>query len=266
MSLTSLFAHRTLGMTASEIRELLKLIDQPDVISFAGGIPDPAYFPREDFGRAMDKALSKQMASTSLQYAPSEGYVPLRTWIAAHMKSIGIECNIDNILITAGSQQALDYLGKLYLNADDTALVNWPTYLGALGAFSAYEPRFDRLTTGTNRSIQDITNGHMAAATANDGQVKFAYLSPDFANPTGITLNEAERREVLAQAQAMDCMVVEDAAYQALRYEGADISPIWHWNRRKGAASMSAVRSTVGHFPKRFHPACVWGGLWLQSL
>ena len=222
MSLNHLFANRTSRMSASEIRELLKLLDQPDIISFAGGIPDPAYFPREAFGEAMAAALSEQAAGVALQYSTSEGYTPLRDWIAAHMATLGVPCTRDNILITAGSQQALDYLGKLLLDRNDTALVGWPTYLGALGAFNAYEPRYDRLDPADNRAPDQI----VTEASVAGGRVKFSYLSPDFANPTGITLSEAERRTVLARAEALDCAVIEDAAYQSLRYDGDPVPAI----------------------------------------
>ncbi|WP_417268833.1 PLP-dependent aminotransferase family protein [Celeribacter sp.] len=222
MSLNHLFANRTSRMTASEIRELLKLLDQPDIISFAGGIPDPAYFPREAFSEAMTTALSEQAAGVALQYSTSEGYTPLRDWIAAHMATLGVPCTRDNILITAGSQQALDYLGKLFLDRNDTALVGWPTYLGALGAFNAYEPRYDRLDPADNRAPDQIA----ADAAKAGGDVKFAYLSPDFANPTGITLTEAERRTILDRAEALECAVIEDAAYQSLRYTGEAIPAI----------------------------------------
>jgi DNA-binding transcriptional MocR family regulator len=177
MTHTDLFAHRTQAMKASEIRELLKLLDQPDIISFAGGIPDPAHFPREAFWEAMQFALNEATAGTALQYAASEGYVPLREWIAGYMETLGVTCSTDNILITAGSQQALDYLGKLYLDKNDTVLVEWPTYLGALGAFNAYEPKFDRLNAGENRLPEEIA----LAAKSAGGRVKFSYLSPDFA-------------------------------------------------------------------------------------
>lgn len=222
MNHTDLFAQRAQGMKASEIRELLKLLDQPDIISFAGGIPDPAHFPREAFAEAMQFALSEASAGTALQYAASEGYVPLREWIADYMASLGVPCGIDNILITAGSQQALDYLGKLYLDKHDTALVEWPTYLGALGAFNAYEPSFDRLNAGENRTPAEIAED----AKSQGGRVKFSYLSPDFANPTGKTLTRDERLSVLAQAEVLDIAVIEDGAYQSLRYAGEDIPSI----------------------------------------
>jgi DNA-binding transcriptional MocR family regulator len=213
--LSSLFSRRTSRMKASEIRELLKLLDQPDIISFAGGIPDPDHFPHAAFASALCRATEVQMAGEALQYAPSEGYAKLRDWLVGYMARLGVACTRDNILITAGSQQALDYLGKLFLDPGDTALVRWPTYLGALGAFNAYEPRYARLDPWANRPPQDLA--------ATGSTVKFAYLSPDFANPTGETLDLAARRAVLAQAEALDCAVIEDAAYQALRYRGEDL-------------------------------------------
>jgi DNA-binding transcriptional MocR family regulator len=250
MTHTDLFAQRTAAMKASEIRELLKLLDQPDIISFAGGIPDPAYFPRKAFVKAMDHALDETTGGTSLQYAASEGYGPLREWIADHMKTLGVVCDIENIIITAGSQQALDYLGKLYLDKNDTALVEWPTYLGALGAFKAYEPRFDRLNAGENRTADEI----QSAAHAAGGRVKFSYLSPDFANPTGKTLSRAERLAVLAQADALGCAVIEDGAYQSLRYTGDDVPSILALEfAQKG--SVDACRTIYcGSFSKTLAP------------
>lgn len=215
-----IFATRNDRMKASEIRELLKLLDQPDIISFAGGIPDPDLFPAEAFQEAFAAALTPEMQATALQYSVSEGYGPLRDWIVKEMARLGIPCTRDNILITSGSQQALDYLGKLLLSPGDTALVGWPTYLGALGAFNAYEPRYDRLDPETNRSAADY------AEAAGEGRVKFAYMSVDFANPTGKTLDSAMRERVIDLADEMDIAVIEDAAYQSLRYEGEALSPV----------------------------------------
>ena len=209
-------------MKASEIRELLKLLEQPDIISFAGGIPDPALFPAEAYRTAYANALAGDGAGSALQYSVSEGYKPLRDWIAGEMGKLGIPCDASNILITSGSQQALDYLGKLMLSPGDTALVGWPTYLGALGAFNAYEPAYDRLDPKGNRSAADFT----ATAEAAGGRVKFAYLSVDFANPTGETLDRAAREAVIDLADEMDIAIIEDAAYQTLRFDGEPIPPI----------------------------------------
>lgn len=221
MQWNNVLATRSSRMKASEIRELLKLLDQPDIISFAGGIPDPALFPSEAFKAAFDETLTTQ-ASAALQYSVSEGYKPLRDWIAGEMAKIGIPCTADNILITSGSQQALDYLGKLMLSPKDTALVGWPTYLGALGAFNAYEPTYDRLDPKGNRSAGDFA----ATAEKTGGRVKFAYLSVDFANPTGETLDRSAREAVINLADEMDIAIIEDAAYQTLRFDGEAIPPI----------------------------------------
>jgi DNA-binding transcriptional MocR family regulator len=218
----SRFASRQSRMKASEIRELLKLLDQPDIISFAGGIPDAALFPAEDFARAYGDALTGGAAGQALQYSPSEGHKGLREWIAGEMGKLGIACALDNIVITSGSQQALDFIGKLYLSAGDTALVAWPTYLGALQAFNAYEPNYDRLTPMGNRSAVEYAD----TAKAKGGRVKFAYLSADFANPTGETLTRAERERVLDLAEDLDIAVIEDSAYQALRYDGEAVEPM----------------------------------------
>ncbi len=214
-------ATRSSRMKASEIRELLKLLDQPDIISFAGGIPDPALFPVEAFKDAFAETLTTQ-ATQALQYSISEGYRPLREWIADEMAKIGVPCTPENILITSGSQQALDYLGKLMISPKDTVLLGWPTYLGALGAFNAYEPIYDRLDPKGNRDAASFA----ASASAAGGRAKFAYLSVDFANPTGETLALSAREAVIDLADNLDIAIVEDAAYQTLRYDGEAISPI----------------------------------------
>ena len=250
MNWTDVFATRASRMKASEIRELLKLLDQPDIISFAGGIPDPELFPTQAFQAALGDALSPENQSTALQYSVSEGYAPLRDWLADHMTGLGIPCSRDNILITSGSQQALDYLGKLLLSPGDTALVGWPTYLGALGAFNAYEPHFDRLDPGSNRGAADFVE----TAAANGGQVKFAYASVDFANPTGRTLNLSERNAILDLAEDLNIAVIEDAAYQALRYDGDPIPPMLALEiARRG--SIEACRTLYcGSFSKTLAP------------
>ncbi|MEM6303766.1 MAG: PLP-dependent aminotransferase family protein [Pseudomonadota bacterium] len=244
------FATRAHRMKASEIRELLKLLDQPDILSFAGGIPDPALFPADAFRDALADALSPAHQARALQYSVSEGDPDLRDWLAGHMTDLGIPCGRDNILITSGSQQGLDYLGKLLLSPGDTALVTWPTYMGALGAFNAYEPRYDRLEPQANRLPADIAE---AAETAG-GAVKFAYASVDFANPTGKTLTLAERDSILALAEALDCAVIEDAAYQALRYDGAAIPPMLALEIAKKGDIEACRTLYCGSFSKTFAP------------
>ncbi|HBM38440.1 MAG TPA: GntR family transcriptional regulator [Sulfitobacter sp.] len=251
MSLQEIFATRANRMKASEIRELLKLLDQPDIISFAGGIPDPDLFPKTSFQDAFAEALNGPMAAQGLQYSTSEGHKPLRVWIAAQMQAIGIPATPDNILITSGSQQALDYLGKLFLSPGDTALVGWPTYLGALGAFNAYEPRYDKLDPLSNRSGTD----YAAAAKEAGGAAKFAYLSVDFANPTGATVSRAARERVIDLAEEMDIAVIEDAAYQSLRFDGDAIPPILALEAERRNGDLEACRTIYcGSFSKTLSP------------
>ena len=238
-------------MRASEIRELLKLLDQPDIISFAGGIPDPALFPAHAFRKAYEKALSDGQAGPALQYSVSEGYGPLREWIAARLGALGINCSIDNIVITSGSQQALDYLGKLFLSPSDTALVTSPTYLGALQAFNAYEPNYDRLAPDQGNMTP---SAYRDAAERNGGLPKFAYINPDFSNPAGETLDRAGRERLLDLADELDIPVIEDAAYQGLRYDGEPMPPILALDiARKG--DIDATRTIYcGTFSKTLSP------------
>lgn len=218
---SQLYAARTQRMTASEIRELLKLVDRPDIISFAGGIPDPALFPAEAFKTAYAQVFDGQEYLSGLQYSTSEGYLPLRQWIVEQMARIGVPCSVDNILITNGAQQALDYLGKLFLSPGDVALVGWPTYLGALQAFNAYEPTYQRLETSDNLAPVNAED-----ETGSGGTPKFAYLSPDFANPTGETLPLDQRIRILELAERVGTAVIEDGAYQSLRYNGEAVPPL----------------------------------------
>ncbi|WP_041164159.1 PLP-dependent aminotransferase family protein [Mesorhizobium opportunistum] len=247
----NLLASRSSRMKASEIRELLKLLDQPDIISFAGGIPDPSLFPAEAIRDAYADVLGGAEAGAALQYQVSEGYLPLRRWIAGQMGKLGIACDEGNVFITSGSQQALDYLGKLFLSPGDTALVTWPTYLGALQAFNAYEPRYDRLRPeGGNMTPA----AYHTAAAANGGRVKFAYLVPDFANPTGNTLDQKQREAVLDLAGELDIAVIEDAAYRALRYDGEGVPPILALDCARSGGIDKARTLYCGSFSKILSP------------
>ncbi|TPJ37663.1 PLP-dependent aminotransferase family protein [Mesorhizobium sp. B2-5-13] len=251
MTLLNLLASRSSRMKASEIRELLKLLDQPDIISFAGGIPDPSLFPSDAIRDAYGDVLGGAEAGAALQYQVSEGYLPLRRWLAGQMGKLGIVCDEANIFITSGSQQALDYLGKLFLSPGDTALVTWPTYLGALQAFNAYEPRYDRLRPeGGNMTPA----AYHTAAAANGGRVKFAYLVPDFANPTGATLDRKQREAVLDLAGELDIAVIEDAAYRALRYDGEGVPPILALDCARSGGIDKARTLYCGSFSKILSP------------
>ncbi len=167
------------------------------------------------------------------------------------MAADGVPAKADNIVVTCGSQQGLDFLGKLFLSPGDTALVGVPTYLGALQAFSAYEPRFDTLQgEGGNRTPPS----YREAAEAAGGEVKLAYAVPDFANPTGETMTREARLGLLALADELDIPVLEDAAYRALRFEGAPAPSIQALDvERKGSLDASRV-VYLGTFSKTIAP------------
>ena len=215
------YAARADRMRASEIRELLKVLDQPGVVSFAGGIPDPALFPTAEVQAAYAAILSDTgLAASALQYSVSEGYLPLRQWIVRHMADLGVACTPDHVVVTCGSQQGLEFLGRLLISPNDTALVTAPTYLGALQAFAAYEPRYDELRPEQGNR----TPGSYAdAAKAAGGSLKFAYLVPDFANPTGQTLTLKARQHMLDLVSELDIPLIEDSAYAQLRFAGTDL-------------------------------------------
>lgn len=215
------YATRAERMRASEIRELLKVLDLPGIVSFAGGIPDPALFPNAEVQAAYASVLSDPaLARAALQYSVSEGYLPLRQWIVSHMASLGVPCTTDNIVITCGSQQGLEFLGRLLISPSDTALVTAPTYLGALQAFAAYEPRYDELRPEQGNRTP---GSYRDAAKAAGGEVKFAYLVPDFANPTGETLSLQARNGMLDLIGELDIPLIEDSAYAQLRFAGTDL-------------------------------------------
>jgi len=217
------YAGRAERMRASEIRELLQLIGQPDIMSFAGGIPDPELFPTEAVREAYSTILADpRNGPNSLQYSVSEGYLPLRRWIVEYMTRIGVPCDVDNIVITSGAQQGLDYLGKLFLSSGDTALVTAPTYFGALQAFNPYEPRYDIIAPEKGNATPAV---YREAAEAAGGRVALAYVVPDFANPTGETLSEEARRRLLDLVTELGVPLIEDSAYYALRFEGEPVAP-----------------------------------------
>lgn len=204
----SALASRTNRLKPSEIREFLSLLGRPGIISFAGGIPDPALFPAEHLAETAAAILADPVRRTqALQYAPSSGYTPLREWIAGYMSDRGAPCTADNILLTTGSQQALDLLGKVLLDPGDTILTTAPAYLGALQAFNVYEPEYEIQSLDTLGDDPETSPA-------------FAYVVPDFSNPSGETVPLHQRQHLLDTATARDFAIIEDAAYQALRFEG----------------------------------------------
>lgn len=213
------YAQRTQRMKASAIRELLKLTEQPDVISFAGGLPAPDVFPVDEFKRACNFVLENKGAQ-ALQYGTTEGYVPLREMIARYTNRLGIGVSVDNILITSGSQQALDLLGKIFINHGDRILVENPTYLGAIQAWNAYGADYIPVV------LDDEGMDTRVLEEALRKGPKFIYVLPNFQNPTGVTLTLERRKQLIKLADQYGVPIIEDDPYGQLRYEGEHLPAV----------------------------------------
>jgi len=216
-----LYAQRSEGMRASDIRELLKVTAQPDVISLAGGLPAPELFPIDEYRRAFEWVLEADGA-VALQYGPSEGYRPLRTYLAERLSKFGIDCTADDILITNGSQQALDLIGRLMLDPGDAVLLEKPTYLGALQAFNQYQASYMLVPMDEDGMRVDEVERLLTqpTVTGRGTRIKFIYAIPNFQNPTGRSLSLARRKQLVQLASHYGVPIVEDDPYGELRYEG----------------------------------------------
>lgn len=207
------FSERALQLTSSAIREILKVTERPDVISFAGGLPAPSGFPVEVVRAAFDKVLVSN-GKVALQYGPTEGYSPLRAWVAEDLNRNGAHVTPEQILIVSGSQQALDLLGKVLIDKDSKVMVETPSYLGALQSFSLYQPRYESVASDEGGLIPE------ALTPANTQGARFLYALPNFQNPTGRTLSRERREALVQQAARLALPLVEDDPYGELRYAG----------------------------------------------
>ena len=219
-------AARTERMKSSAIRELLKLTQQPDIISFAGGMPAPELFPLREIEEACRHILRSDGA-LALQYGASEGYGPLKGYLADSVQKYGVPAVPGNVLLTNGSQQALDLIGKLFIDPGDYVITGRPTYLGAIQAWDAYEARYQTVNDDDDGMVVDEIEGAYEQVLAVSGRPpRLIYVLPNFHNPAGTTLS-LERRQKLAEiATKLNLPVVEDDPYGQLRYEGEDIVPI----------------------------------------
>src|SRR5271157_1970271 len=212
---TSRYAQRLKNVRSSAIRELLKITQNPQIISFAGGLPAPDVFPVERFREACCKILDNpSQARLSLQYGATEGYEPLREMIARHTSRYGVNAKPEHVLITSGSQQALDLIGKLLINSGDRVLVEAPTYLGALQAFNVYGAEYVCVPSDNDGLRTDLLEEPRRSGP------KFMYVLPNFQNPGGTTLAEGRRHELVLLADRYGIPIIEDDPYGQLRYEG----------------------------------------------
>jgi 2-aminoadipate transaminase len=237
---TGRFAERTLGVKSSVIRELLKLTEQPEIISFAGGLPAPEVFPIARIEEATRRVLEER-GQAALQYGTTEGYLPLREMLVRHMARYGIEVTPDNVLVTAGAQQALDLIGKLFLNPGDIVLTEEPTYLGAIQAFTAYQAQYITVP------VDDEGLRTSDLETALRAGPKFLYVLPNFQNPAGTTLSRSRRERLVELASHYGVPIVEDDPYGQLRYEGQHLPPLAKVaaDVEGGAARRGSFRSGV---------------------
>lgn len=219
------YADRMKNMKASEIREILKLTQKPEVISFAGGLPAEELFPVEELIEISRKVLEEH-GGKALQYSLTEGYVPLRKIIAKRMERLGANFDEDNILITSGSQQGLEFSGKIFLNKDDVVICERPTYLGAINAFTAYEPKFVEVETDDDGMVME----ELERTLKETKNVKFIYVVPDFQNPSGRTWSAERRKRLVELAKEYDVAVLEDNPYGELRFEGEFLPAITHYD------------------------------------
>lgn len=246
------FAKRVASIKPSPIRELLKLTKEPGVISFAGGWPAPESFPVEEL-KAVSQAVLEEKGRSALQYASTEGYDPLREFIAGRMRKNGVnDCAYTDILITSGSQQGLDFTAKLFVDDGDKIICESPSYVGALNAFRAYEPEFIDVAMDEDGMNMD----ELERILNLNPDAKFIYTVPDFQNPTGITMSIDKRQRLVDMAQRYGVPVVEDNPYYELRFEGEKLPPIKAFDR-------TGIVIYMGSFSKTFCPGLRIG--WINA-
>jgi len=214
------YAERTRAMTSSVIRDLLKFTQEPDVISFAGGMPAPELFPVREFKEACAYILDHDGAS-ALQYGPTDGYPPLKAYLIEKMQKYGVPAEMENVFVTSGSQQALDLIGKVFIDPGDVVVTEEPTYLGAIQAWNPFGPRYVTVPSDDDGMRVDLLEDVLKQERA-----KFIYVLPNFHNPAGVTLSEERRYQLVAVAGTYGVPIIEDDPYGELRFEGEDIVPI----------------------------------------
>jgi 2-aminoadipate transaminase len=237
----SIFSDRISDVPRSFIREILKLAVDGSVISFAGGLPNRDLFPLEEIKKATSKLL-EESGKDVLQYSSSEGFIELREWIADRYRSKHIHIHPDNILITSGSQQGMDLLGKTLLNDHDSVIIEEPGYLGAIQAFSIYKARFHPVPV--NEEGIELDSFHK---TVTDHLVKLFYCVPNFQNPSGISYSEENRKSIAHMLKGKRTILVEDDPYGELRFLG----------KQKSSFSQLLPENTVllGSFSKTVVPS-----------
>lgn len=221
------YARRMSNLKASEIRETLKITERPEVISFGGGLPAPELFPVDEIIN-VSRIVLEEEGTKALQYSATEGYKPLRQWIAGRMnKRLGTSFDCDNIFITHGSQQALDISGKVFLDEGDVVICESPTYLAAISAFKAYECKFIEVPTDDDGMIPEA----LEKILSETERAKIIYIVSDFQNPTGRTWSRERRKKLAELSSKYNVSVIEDNPYGELRFEGENLPSVKSFDR-----------------------------------
>ncbi|WP_297518945.1 PLP-dependent aminotransferase family protein [Thermococcus sp.] len=224
------FSEKARRMKASEIRELLKLVETSDIISLAGGLPAPETFPVEQIKEITKEVLEKH-ADKALQYGTTKGFTPLRLALARWMeKRYGIPTSKVEIMMVAGSQQALDLAGRVFINPGDLVVVEGPTYLAALQAFKYYDPEFISIPMDHDGMRVDLLEEKLRELKAQGKKVKFVYTVSTFQNPMGVTMSVDRRKRLVELADEYDFLIIEDSPYTELRYSGDPVPPVKHFD------------------------------------
>lgn len=221
------FARRMEHIKASEIREILKITERPEIISFAGGLPAPEFFPVEEI-KEVNRIVLEEQGADALQYTTTEGYTPLRKWIADRLNTrLGTDFDYENILLTHGSQQALDLTGKVFLDEGDVVLCESPTYLAAISAFRAYGCEFVEVPTDDEGMIPE----ELERILDKTEKVKLIYVIPDFQNPSGRSWSLERRKQLVQAAVKHQVIIIEDNPYGELRFEGEALPSVKAFDR-----------------------------------
>lgn len=234
------FSKRSDTIKASEIRELLKLIGNNNIISFGGGLPAEETFPVEEMKAICDETLL-EYGGKSMQYSTSEGYDKLRKIIIKIMREKGINADLDNILIISGSQQGLDLTAKAFIDEGDTIICESPTYLSAINAFKPFYPKFEEICIDN----EGLDPEALEEKLKNSENVKFLYTIPDFQNPTGVTLSLERRKSIIELANKYNILIVEDSPYSELNFTGQYLPSLKSLDTEERVIYLSTFSKTI---------------------
>jgi 2-aminoadipate transaminase len=227
---TNLYSEATSLIKSSEVRDLMSVTGRSDVISFAGGLPFIGGLPSEDITAAMDTVI-RESYTDAFQYCETEGRQPLKEMLVEVMASEGLHCEPEHILVTTGSQQALDLLARIFINPGDTIVIEGPTYVGALAAFRPTDPSFITIPLDENGVVVDKLEELLKKSRIS--RPKFVYVVPNFHNPGGVTMSEERRGRLVQLAEEFDLVIIEDNPYGLLRFEGEPLQTLASRDRRR---------------------------------